>query len=279
MAYVGEVARRNGGVVSRADLEAFAYGGEQIKLIDQSRGIRNPRQLDATLSILSSPSGPYDDVTTEDGYLRYAYRAGSEDAGDNVKLRRAASLGVPVILLRKIADGVFVPIYPVYLVGDHPEERYVEVDVSGSLRAVPAADEDRRRYAMRMIKQRLHQPVFSAAVLYAYRRQCAICRLRHVELLDAAHILDDAAGGQPVVPNGLSLCKIHHAAFDANIVSVRPDYVVEVRESVLAEIDGPMLRHGLQEVHGWNLELPAQATDHPDRAALAQRYEAFRRAG
>src|SRR4051794_17278295 len=116
MAYVAEREHASGGVVSRDELEAFSYAGEQIKLIDQSRGIRNPRQLQATISILSQPDGPYDDVETEDGLLRYAYRTGAPDAGDNRKLRRAAELGLPLILLRGIAPGVFVPVYPVYVV-------------------------------------------------------------------------------------------------------------------------------------------------------------------
>jgi len=70
MAYVAEHAAASGGVITRVQLESFEYGGEQLKLIDQSRGIRNPRQLAATLSILSQPNGPYDDVETEDGLLR-----------------------------------------------------------------------------------------------------------------------------------------------------------------------------------------------------------------
>ena len=60
---------------------------------------------------------------------------------------------------------------------------------------------------------RLHQPVFRAQVLQAYGA-CIICRLKHVDLLDAARILSDADGGQPVVTNGLAMCKIHHAAYD-----------------------------------------------------------------
>ena len=112
-------------------------------------------------------------------------------------------------------------------------------------------------------------------MLRAYEQSCAICRLRHVDLLDAAHILSDADGGQPVVPNGLSLCKIHHAAYDRGIVGVRPDYVVEVRADVLLEVDGPMLKHGIQDVHGWRLELPKRSADRPDQHLLAQRWSAF----
>lgn len=280
MAYVGACAERSGGVVERRELEAFVFRGERIPLIDKSRGIRNPRQLQATLTILTSPRSGYgDDVVDDNGLLSYAYRTGPADAGDNVKLRRAKDLGLPVILLRKIANGVFVPFFPVYIEDDRPEEGVVAINVDRSLRVVTGSSEDQRRYVVRELRQRVHQRVFSASVLRAYRTQCAICRLRHVELLDAAHIIEDSAGGQPVVPNGLSLCKIHHAAFDSNIIGVRDDYVVEVRTSVLDEQDGPMLRHGLQEIHGWRLELPERHIDRPRRDALALRYAAFTRAG
>lgn len=276
MTYVGACADRAGGVVTRPELEAFRYGGEPLKLIDASRGIRNPRQLAATLSILSQPKGPYDDdLDPADGLLRYAYRTGAVDAGDNRKLRRAAELGVPLILLQGIEAGVFVPRMPVYVVEDNPVQRYVKVAVDESLRFVRPGGADQRAYVERLTRMRLHQPVFRARVLKAYALRCAICRLQHVDLLDAAHIVGDADSGQPVVPNGLSLCKIHHAAYDRGILGVRPDYVVQVREDVLAEIDGPMLRHGLQEVHGWRLDLPSRAPDRPDRDLLAQRWAGF----
>jgi putative restriction endonuclease len=77
--------------------------------------------------------------------------------------------------------------------------------------------------------------------------------------------------------NGLSLCKIHHAAYDRHIIGVRPDYVVDVRPDILDEVDGPMLRHGLQEIQGWRLELPRRRVEHPDQALLAERYADFSR--
>lgn len=131
----------------------------------------------------------------------------------------------------------------------------------------------------RLTRQRLHQPLFRARVLEAYERQCAMCRLRHVELLDASHILPDShPRGLPVVPNGISLCKIHHAAYDRNIVGVRPDLLIEVREDILHETDGPMLRHGLQEMAGARLTVPRARASQPDRLALEERFEAFRAA-
>ncbi len=77
-----------------------------------------------------------------------------------------------------------------------------------------------RRWVQAQTRRRLHQPVFRAQVIQAYGRRCAICSLRHVELLDAAHIIPDSeTGGDAIVTNGLALCKIHHAAYDNNVAS------------------------------------------------------------
>jgi putative restriction endonuclease len=275
--FVNTKAASGTGVVTRAELESFTYAGQPLKLIDQSRGIRNPRQLAATLSILSQPDGPYDDVRTADGLMRYAYRDGPTDNGDNRKLRRAAELGLPLVLLEGIASGVFVPVAPVYLVRDLPDERCVEVAVDEGLRYLPGTPSDEQRsYVERLTKMRLHQPIFRARVIRAYGAQCAMCQLRHAELLDAAHIIPDTQErGQPVVPNGLSLCKIHHAAYDRNILGVRPDLVIDVKQRILDEVDGPMLLHGIQEMAGQRIVVPTSASERPDPDRLEERYEEF----
>lgn len=81
-----------GGFLTRVELSDFEFGdGLRRRLMDTSRGIWNPQDLNATLSIVSSPDGPYDDHDVAGGLFRYAYRAGSGE-GDNTKLRRARSL-------------------------------------------------------------------------------------------------------------------------------------------------------------------------------------------
>lgn len=75
--------------------------------------------------------------------------------------------------------------------------------------------------------------------------------------------------------NGLALCKLHHAAFDALFLAIRPDYRVEVRADILGEHDGPMLLHGLQALHEIEIVLPRRSGDRPDPALLAHRYERF----
>ena len=127
----------------------------------------------------------------------------------------------------------------------------------------------------------MHQQSFRYRVIQAYRQCCAVCRLRHPRLLDAAHILPDGhPKGEPWVSNGLSLCKIHHAAFDADILGIRPDLVVEIRKDVLEQEDGPMLTHGLQECHNQRLlVVPLPERLKPRRDFLEERYELFRKAG
>ena len=136
-----------------------------------------------------------------------------------------------------------------------------------------------RRYATRTALVRLHQQSFRIKVLRAYREQRAICRLRHGELLDAAHILPDGhPRGAPIVPNGLALCALHHAAFDRHVLGVRPDLKVEIRLDVLEEEDGPMLEHGHQGFHGGVVDVPRAVSLRPRREFLVERYELFRKA-
>ena len=233
--------------------------------------------MDATLSVVSSPTGPYADREVEGGLFHYSYREGSIN-GDNAKLRRPFELGLPIILLRKVRDGVYVPYAPVYVVEDLVEQREFLLALDESVRflGLGRPDAPERRYAERVVKQRHHQADFRGRVIAAYQTRCAICRLRHGELLDAAHIIPDHdESGLPAVSNGLALCKIHHAAFDMNMLGISPDYVVQVDAKLLEEVDGPMLRHGLQEMHGTSLTVPVRRQDRPDRDRLELRFAEF----
>ncbi len=215
--------------------------------------------------------------------MRYAYRGTDVGHRDNVGLRRALAERTPLIYFYRTDPGHYLATYPVYVVGDDQQALMfsVKVDESWVLQGLgPAADELpetplRREYATRVVRQRLFQAEFRRRVVDAYRQRCALCSLRHRELLDAAHITADSDAGEPIVSNGLALCKLHHAAFDGYFFGITPDYRVVVRPSILDESDGPMLVVGLQQIDGSQIHLPLQELQRPDRDRLAERYELF----
>lgn len=281
------VASSPHGTVRSAEVNELEFEGRRFQVIGQ-QGIRRVAGLEAALGFTTAfrPPGrerPYEDGIGPDGLLRYKYRGTDPEHPDNRALRRAMELGRPLVYFFGVAPGVYQPIFPVHLVAENREAHEFSVAVDEAQRLVPAVAEltpPQREWVLQLTKRRLHQRAFRTQVLLAYDSTCAMCRLRHPELLDAAHIIEDGKErGDPVVPNGLSLCKIHHAAYDQYIVGVRPDLVVEVREDVLHEVDGPMLRHGLQALEGQRLLVPRSRSLRPDPDRLDERYAEFRRAG
>ena len=266
-------------------INSFVFDGGQVRLVVQP-GIRKPAQLEAALTIRTtwtSPGAqaPYADEVGADGSLRYKWRGTDPNNADNRALREAMRRQVPLAYFYPVARGVYKAIYPVYLVDEDPAAYEFAVEIGDYIEPDEGSSGTplERRYIRRLTLQRLHQVLFRPKVLRAYESQCAICNLRHAPLLDAAHILPDRhPKGDPVVPNGLAMCKIHHAAYDADILGIRPDYVVEMRPDILTEIDGPMLRHGLQEMHGSRITLPRSRQDHPDPSRLKERYIQFQTA-
>jgi putative restriction endonuclease len=194
---------------------------------------------------------------------------------------------VPLVYLYGLVPGEYLAVWPVFVVADDPAAHEFKVEVDKPEQqwwaqpdGASIEGEDRRRYITATTLRRVHQVAFRALVIRAYQERCAVCRLGHAVLLDAAHILGDKhPKGRPIVSNGLSLCKLHHAAFDRNILGVRPDLVIEIREDILKEHDGPMLVHGLQGFQDRSIHVPRPPDLRPDRELLEERYELFRKAG
>ncbi|MBI3087532.1 MAG: HNH endonuclease [Candidatus Omnitrophica bacterium] len=186
---------------------------------------------------------------------------------------------VPLIYLHGVARGRYLVAWPVFIVGDNPKSLTftVAVDSPGEqLDDISATADGRRAYITAMVKKRVHQQRFRERVLAAYEEQCACCRLRQLALLEAAHIIPDTEPtGEPIISNGISLCCLHHAAYDGLIIGISPDFRITVDRRVLKESDGPMLRHGLQGLNGQGLILPKRKALWPDRNRLAYRYQLF----
>lgn len=268
----------------KAGLErGFAFRGHRVPFLNYQKGIYRAavQRGPAALSINTSFRSPYDDEPLEDGF-RYAYRAGSIDQADNLALRAAYSLGVPLVYFIGTRPGWYRPFYPYFITGDDPGARQVVVTPGALIgpvdEQVPVLLETstERRYAVREVRVRLHQARFRGLVLPAYRDQCAICRLREIQLLDAAHIAADVDPmGSPEISNGLSLCTIHHRAYDQDLVGVSPDYTVHVARRLQEDEDGSMLDL-LKGSHGAALALPRRKASQPNRELLQVRFDRFR---
>jgi putative restriction endonuclease len=260
----------------------FNFRGRRVPFLNYQKGIYRAaaQRGPAALSILTSRKSPYDDELTADGLI-YAYRAGSIDQPDNRALRAAHDLGVPVFYFLGTRPGRYRPFYPAFIESDDPAARAVVVSfgrMAGPLderEPVPVDDPIERRYVVRQVRSRMHQARFRGVVLPAYSDRCAVCRLKELRLLDAAHIVGDREEhGDAVVANGISLCSIHHRAFDEDLVGVTPDYEVRVSARLLDDEDGPMLEL-LKGFHGEPLHVPSGVAHRPDRARLGERFDRF----
>ena len=284
----------HGETIPKAFLEhGFKFQGQVITLLGPS-GIWKPRQFDSIpISITSTVHGPYHDSFSEDGLLIYRYRGTDPQHRDNVGLREAMRTRTPLIYFHGVVPGRYLPIWPVFILENHPQQLYclAAVDPAYAFHDGPADASDLyvktqdesnlsiRKYVMAFTKRRLHQTSLREMVIAAYNEHCALCALRHRELLDAAHIVPDTEElGDPIIPNGLSLCKIHHAAYDQNILGITPEFQIKMRKDILVEIDGPMLQYGLQALHDRRIFLPSKKGNWPDPERLELRYAKFLKA-
>ena len=279
--------------LSREDLSHFIFQGREFRLLGPFTGIWKPKEMSSAVAFSTGfysdeNKRPYHDHMGSDGMLRYKWQGDDANHADQVALRTAMQRGDDLIYFVGVGyEGnrqVYDPVFPVRLVAEEPDQQQFVVSL-GAEQSYAGADssaqviEIAKKYNERLVKTRLHQPVFRTQVTLAYEYRCAVCRLPFLELLDAAHIKSDADGGAAIVTNGLALCKIHHGAFDANLMGISPDYKISIRQSVLETFDGPTLQHSLKEMDGEKLrQLPPRKEQLPDSDLLAERFEEFNRA-
>jgi putative restriction endonuclease len=266
----------------------FIYQGERLPLINPQRGIFKPQRMQFLLSIRTVFPKPgarvwYDDqrqvhqqIYDGDETVDYAFMGDNPDAADNRWLREACENGVPIIYFLGTSPGRYQAIVPAFIAGWDRHAKKASVAFAARGAATLSSEGIERRYALREVQQRLHQASFRDAVITAYEGRCALSGLPEQMLLDAAHIIADGdkLSGQPIVPNGIPLSKIHHAAFDAHLIGIDPSYCVHVADRLRTQNDGPMLE-ALKRLHMTQLHLPHRDRDRPDRDRLAMRFEAF----
>lgn len=278
--------------LTAADLQpGFTVQGERIPLVNPQRGIFKPRQMRFLLSIRTVFPRPgrrvwYDDqrkvheqIYEGDETVDYAFMGQDPNAADNRWLREAFENQVPIIYFLGVAPGVFKALLPSFITDWEPAALRVKVAFGIPFQRAIQLPESaaERRYGLRLVQQRLHQATFREAVFAAYNGRCAFSRLPEPLLVDAAHIIadKDEAFGQPIVRNGISLSKIHHAAFDAHLIGIDPDYRIHVSERILKRQDGPLL-DTLKALDGAEIYRPSRIEDWPDRDRLDLRFKRFK---
>ena len=272
--------------------QGFRFEGTRIPLVNPQQGIFKPRQMKYLLSIKTvypRPGRPvwYDDQIEAHRQIfesaettDYAFMGKDPGAAHNRWLYDAFEKQIPVIYFLGTAPGRYLPVFPVFLAGWDANALKARVSFGDPDHEVlaPPIDIPTRRYGLRKVKQRLHQTSFRAAVIAAYGGRCALSGLPEQRLLDAAHIVPDRDEllGQPVIPNGILLSKIHHAAFDAHLISIDPDYRLHVSDRLLDQNDGPMLE-ALKSLKNEKIKhLPKREQDRPGRDRLERHYECFK---
>ncbi len=281
--WLAEQTEKYGDVLPRTLLQKGFHIQNECIHLNSAQGIFKPKQLNLPLTITTSPKGPYQDTFDDNDFLMYKYRGNDPMHRDNVGLRKCMEQEIPLVYFHGIIPGKYLAIWPVFIVGDNPDSLTFRVAADNQYETTKEeniinynGDEYRRAYITSAVKRRLHQKGFRERVIAAYQSQCTFCSLKHAELLDAAHIIPDKdEEGVPSVNNGLALCKIHHAAFDQHIIGVTSDYQIKVREDVLREQDGPMLRYGIQELQDQKLNLPNSKKAWPKQEFLDRRYQNF----
>jgi putative restriction endonuclease len=283
----------NSATLTSEDLLAgVEIDGQRLPIVDRRRGIFKPQQMRYLLSIKTTYPGRsgriwYEDQTQVHAQIEageevvdYSFQGTDPKKHTNQWLLQAEEEQVPILYFLGIAPARYTVHYPTFVAEWDPVALKAGIIFGAPLAAgetFSSPDAAERRYGMRTVRQRLHQARFREAVLSAYGNRCAISRLPEPRLLDAAHIIGDAQDdGIPIVPNGLPLSKIHHAAFDANLIGIDPDFRIHVSDKLLSINDGPMFEQGVKLKNGEKIELPRRLEDWPDRDRLAARFELFR---
>jgi putative restriction endonuclease len=269
----------------------FECNGEKVLLANRAVGIFKPKQMRrGALSIKTTRpragrQNIYADAEDADGTFVYSLQGDDPDNHYNRSLRECLEDRLPLVYFHAVAEGVYTALFPCFIESIDVQTMTCRVSVASErslasgepvLRDV-YAEQIERRHAFRESKVRLHQAEFRERVLAAYGTRCAMTGLPVPELLEAAHIVPDAhERGVAEVNNGICLSRIHHRAFDANLIGVTPDYRIEVSERLLDIQDGVILEGGLKALNGQTLALPEKERSWPCRALLELRFKEFK---
>jgi putative restriction endonuclease len=104
-----------------------------------------------------------------------------------------------------------------------------------------------RRTTISTTNKKLRDASFTSRVLTAYGFACAFCSIQ-LKLVDAAHIIPVShPNSSDKTANGISLCPLHHRAFDRALVTLNEEYQIILNDREMDKFkkfshDGEMTR-------------------------------------
>ncbi len=116
-----------------------------------------------------------------------------------------------------------------------------------------------------MVHPRLGQGIFSLEVRDAYKGACAVTHEHSAPVLEAAHIKPYSQGGEHSVNNGLLLRRDLHSLYDRGYVTVTPDYIFQVGNSLRDEFKNG---RSYYQLSGDRIALPSHELLMPDKELL-----------
>jgi putative restriction endonuclease len=258
------------------ELLRFWSGGQRI-VLRATQGIFKPKELSEPLSVQSTLQSPYSNALEEGRKIRYHYLPRSKEH-ENEGLKRCGAYGMPLIYFLQTnarPDAEYEVFAPAYITAWDDDRREFLIDLSGewgppvrpslpglqmTLPNVPAPEsaqeirEVSRGYLVHAVQRRICHARFRGEVLRIYGERCAVCLLPERALLDAAYLGDDLfARTGTDAREGIALCALHLAAYNAGLLSWDDAYIIRVRPSRASD-DGQ--RSLLSAFDGKPLALP-----------------------
>jgi len=268
--------------------EGFKYAGDNVQLENQVIGIFKPRQMEkGALSIKTTmPRGGginiYNDQVNDDGFYHYSLQRGDPYGGNNKYLWQSLEFNQPFIYFHAVAPAIYKALWPCFIVNIEPEKRFALVSL-GITEVTKKTEpnyklpgEFESRYLVRESKARLHQSSFREAVLQAYNWRCAITGLAVTKLIEAAHIIpDQEIGEKQFLKNGIALSRIHHRAYDSDLIGIDADFKVHIGTELSSSPGNRFMESSFLRFDGQLLNLPSNIDAIPHKDYLARRFEKY----
>ena len=234
-----------------SDLEKF--GKPSIWKSQSKKGLKSAalKTVAPTLA-MDNPAYILEQPTNLVGFIKwYCKAANSQATISNEELSGGTSSDV-------LEDKIF---------GLPDDEKSSSLDLDIDIESASKIEHPTEDMQLRAIKTRRGQSDFRKCLLKSYGNKCAVTGCEVLSVLEAAHINAHAEGTDWETDNGLPLRADIHTLFDLRLLSLTPDYRIQISDQLVGSI--------YEELHGKMIHLPSNENHYPSLEKLARHYEGF----